>query len=81
MKTIIITALLLFMNDGSVGVFAPHKIESSVSIVYVCTGSNSKRYHKTDECWGLNSCSGDIVRVSIEKARQMGRTPCKICYK
>lgn len=49
--------------------------------VYVCTGPQSKRFHKTSHCRGLNSCSGDILAVSISKAKSMGRTPCKWCYK
>lgn len=49
--------------------------------VYICTGPQSKRFHKTSHCRGLNSCSGEILAVSISKAQSMGRTPCKWCYK
>lgn len=49
--------------------------------VYICTGPQSKRFHKTSHCRGLNSCSGDVVAVTISKATSLGRTPCKWCYK
>ena len=49
--------------------------------VYICTGPQSKRFHKTSHCRGLNSCSGEILAVSISKAQSMRRTPCKWCYK
>ena len=48
-------------------------------VVYICTGNNSKRYHESPNCRGLGNCQGDIVKVTVEKARSMGRTPCKIC--
>jgi len=80
MKTTIITALLLFMNGGIVGADAPCETKSTSTMVYICTGSNSIRYHKTSRCRGLSNCSGDIIKISIEEASQMGRTACKICY-
>ena len=49
--------------------------------VYMCTGPQSKRFHKISQCRGLNSCSGDILEITISKAKSMGRTPCKWCYK
>ena len=49
--------------------------------VYVCTGPTSKKYHKTNTCRGLKSCSKEVVKVTLEKAKQMNRTPCGYCYK
>lgn len=48
--------------------------------VYICTGPNSKRYHRHSGCSGLDRCSEEIVAVSVSKAQSMGRTPCKLCY-
>lgn len=48
--------------------------------VYICTGSYSRRYHKTESCEGLRRCGGKIEKVSKEKADSMFRTPCHICY-
>lgn len=53
---------------------------SSGITVYICTGPKSKRYHCDQYCKGLRSCSKDVIAVSLEKARKMGRTPCKWCY-
>ena len=58
------------------------KKTSSGSIhVYICTGPQSKRYHLTSNCRGLGSCSGEIKRVTVTQAQQLGRTPCKWCFK
>ncbi len=54
--------------------------ESSETYVYICTGKSSKRFHKTSKCNGLNRCNGDIQKVTISKAKSIGRTACKICY-
>ena len=49
--------------------------------VYICTGPDSKRYHRNSDCRGLNNCSASIERVTLAKAKSMKRTSCKICYK
>lgn len=54
--------------------------QSSQQMVYICTGPNSKRYHRSSNCKGFNRCSGSVRKLSVEQARQMGRTPCKWCY-
>lgn len=48
--------------------------------VYICTGNNAYRYHNSKNCRGLNRCSADIKSVSLEYAKSIGRSPCKICY-
>lgn len=55
--------------------------ENPYSVVYICTGASATRYHSTASCRGLGSCGGNVVKVSEAKARELGRTPCKICYK
>ena len=56
-------------------------VKQATTYVYICTGPQSKRYHKASTCRGLSNCSKEIRRVSLEKARSMGRTPCKWCHK
>ena len=51
----------------------------SSEYVYICTGPSSAVYHKSDECLGLSRCSGSINKVSLQKAKDLGRRPCKIC--
>ena len=49
--------------------------------VYICTGRTAKRYHKAENCQGLNRCSGEVRKVTIDEARRYGRTPCRYCHK
>lgn len=44
--------------------------------VYVCKGPYSKKYHLVEDCRGLNNCSTPIEKVSLQKAKDMGRTLC-----
>lgn len=55
--------------------------QSKSSKVYVCMGSQSKRYHKTPQCMGLSKCSKEVKEITLEEAKKMGRTPCGYCYK
>ena len=61
---------------------APAKkaVKETTQIVYVCTGPKAYTYHKSSDCSGLNNCSGSVISVSLSKAKQMGRRPCKKCY-
>lgn len=56
------------------GIYAPD------DSAFICTGTMSKRYHNNANCGGLNSCSGDIILISIEEAEEEGRTECQRCY-
>lgn len=78
MKKILAFAIMLLMAAGGIDA---QQTRSESTMVYICTGKASKRYHRTDECRGLDSCTGTIQLVAIEKARKLGRTPCRICYK
>lgn len=64
--------LFLFLMVGT--------IIPTENYVYICTGSYSKCYHKTDKCEGLEYCSKDIKKITIEQAKQMNRKPCRYCY-
>lgn len=48
--------------------------------VYICTGPKATVYHSRSNCRGLNRCSGEIKKVSLQTAQNEGRRPCKICY-
>ena len=76
MKLLLFLFLLLSPKGVEMG-----DVHSSDVTVYVCTGPMSKKYHATKDCRGLNKCSEDIIAVSLEKAKNMGRGPCGICYK
>lgn len=48
--------------------------------VYICTGPRSEAYHKSGRCKGLSRCSREILRVTKEEARRMGRHECPWCH-
>lgn len=54
--------------------------EGEAQLVYICTGPQSKVYHKHDDCKGLSKCSKDIKKVTLDKAKSMKRRACKWCY-
>ena len=77
-KLLFITVALLFpFAMTAEGGDAPGETNS---MVYICTGGSSKRYHSHPDCTGLNNCQGSIRQISLQKAREMGRTPCQRCY-
>lgn len=53
---------------------------SNGETVYICTGPKAEVYHSRTNCRGLNRCSGDVKKVTLSKAIEMGRRACKICY-
>lgn len=65
---------------------APEATESAVADgdgtqVYICTGGSSEKYHITDTCSALASCSKAVREVTLADAQSKGRTPCKRCNK
>jgi len=72
-KGIMVTTMLI----SFVG-FTPSTpiVETVTKTVYICNGPYSKRYHLKDDCRGLSNCSTDVFGVSIEKAKEIGRTIC-----
>ena len=44
--------------------------------VYVCKGKYSKKYHYKSNCRGLSNCKPDVVKVSLDDAKRLGRTLC-----
>ena len=56
----------------------PH--EGSNTNVYICTGKSAYSYHNNRNCRGLNRCSSEIKSVSLDYAKSIGRSPCRICY-
>lgn len=56
-------------------------VVSSDNRVYICTGPQSKSYHKDTNCYGLQSCSADIEETTVEQAKDEGRKPCRYCCK
>lgn len=49
--------------------------------VYICISSSSYAYHSNRDCRGLNRCTHEIRKVTLEDAKdKYSKKPCKICY-
>ena len=75
-----VAALVLFFAMGGASVSKEKPTREVSQIVYICTGPKAETYHKSKDCRGLNRCSGSIRAISLDKAKEMRRRACKICY-
>jgi hypothetical protein len=66
MKTLLLSIAAALLMSAS----AP------VSDVYICNGPKATKYHLKKDCRGLNRCSTEIEKVSLEAAKKDGRTLC-----
>ena len=77
--------LSLFLTVSLLSTFAGNSAAiasaaaSETTYVYICTGSSATKYHAKVTCRGLNNCRGRVVKISVEDAKEQGRTPCSIC--
>lgn len=44
--------------------------------VYICDSSGGKKYHYTKICRGLSNCKHEIKKMSLQKAKNAGKTLC-----
>lgn len=44
--------------------------------VYICNGANSKAYHYSPNCKGLQRCSKETEKITLEDAKKKGRKLC-----
>ena len=74
MKTILLSALLYLIPQISI---------SNSEIVYISKGNSAYAYHMKKTCRALKRCNeeGHVITVTLSKAKEIGRRPCKICYK
>ena len=74
MKTILLAALLYL---------TPYASSSNSENVYISKGNSAYAYHSHKSCRALKRCveEGHVIPVTLSKAKEMGRRPCKICYK
>lgn len=66
MKTLLLSFVVSFLFDAS----------TPTEYVYICSGKYSKKYHLIEDCKGLNNCSTKVEKVTLEEAKQKGRTLC-----
>lgn len=80
MKTKILFGIMLLALSAPTVAVANEMSQPQEKSVYICTGPSAKRYHAKKSCTGLKNCSGAVQQISLQKAKSMGRTPCKRCY-
>lgn len=44
--------------------------------VYVCASGESKKYHLSKDCRGLNACTHEIKEMDIIEAKKSGKELC-----
>ena len=78
----LITAIFLIsiLTSATAYSLAGTKQKIEENTVWICTGKGAKKYHSY-KCSGVKKCKAEIVKVSEKKAKDMGLTKCKICYK
>ena len=73
MRTFFLAAAFCLFSSASV----------NQNTVFISTGAKAYAYHRTISCPSLKKCreEGHVKEIALEKAKSMGRTPCKRCYK
>jgi hypothetical protein len=73
MKTILLAALLYLI---------PNVSSSDNNTVYISKGTSAYAYHMKKSCRTLKRCNeeGHVMAITLAKAIEMGRKPCKVCY-
>ena len=73
MKTILLAALLYL---------TPNVSSNTSENVYISKGNSAYAYHMKKSCRTLKRCNeeGHVMAITLAKAIEMGRKPCKVCY-
>jgi len=84
MKKVIVCIVFIITslsNDNPANSIASFpRIAKQTTYVLICDSPNAYAYH-VKYCHGLNSCKREIMKVSLEKAIELGRKPCGNCYR
>ncbi len=51
-------------------------INSLEDQVYICNSTGAKKYHYKKNCRGLSNCKKEVKEISLEAAKERGRTLC-----
>ena len=74
------TVLVSFTSQKQTPDAATYSPVYAKDSVYICYSSTSYAYHSSLRCRGLNRCTHQIIKVSLEDARdKYHHRPCKIC--
>jgi hypothetical protein len=67
MKVIFIIGFLSIFSLG---------VNSLDDQVYICNSTGAKKYHYKKNCRGLSNCKKEVKEISLEAAKDRGRTLC-----
>ena len=81
MKFLLLSFTLFFASGNIRPTTKEHATLTKQDIVYICMGSSSYRYHARKKCRGLKNCGGSVKKINLQEAKNIGRTPCRICYR
>ena len=80
-KRFLIILIALFLT-GFTSVEIPLSVGTDDQTkVIVVMSPNAYAYHKTRNCTAVKKATHTVKQVTLDKAIEMGRKPCKICYK
>ncbi|KQS92768.1 hypothetical protein [Chryseobacterium sp. Leaf394] len=68
MKNILLISFVAILNLNGTSVIK--------SDVYLCDSPGGKKYHYNKSCRGLSNCKHEIIKVSLKKAQNLGKTLC-----
>ena len=70
-----ISKIIIVLTVMLVGAMA-YSSNMTTTYVYVCNGPSSKAYHYSPNCKGLQKCSKQIVKITLDEAKKKGRKLC-----
>ncbi|MBC9811153.1 hypothetical protein H9Y05_01580 [Crocinitomicaceae bacterium CZZ-1] len=69
MKTLLIVV-------ASIGLFSITPSQSTTA--YICNSPSAKKYHYSKTCRGLQKCTHEIKKTTVDSAKKSGYTVCLI---
>lgn len=80
-KRFLLILISLFLSGLSSAETHPCVDANEQTKVIVVMSGNAYAYHKTRNCSAVKKATHKVKEVTLEEAKEMGRKPCKICYR
>jgi hypothetical protein len=79
-KHFLLILISLFLSGFTSAETHPCVDANEQTKVIVVMSGNAYAYHKTRNCSAVKKATHKVKEVTLEEAKEMGRSPCKICY-
>ncbi len=79
MKRYIIISFLSLLYFSTTAGEKPCDVEQRT--VFIVESRYAYAYHRTVECSAVKKATHPVKEVTLDEAIELGRSPCKICYK